>query len=87
MASVFVVVDCKKRRPVLATPSARKAGKLMRTVKSGLRLEIWNEDVKAAIAYPKNLRDLDPYIQLEKQYIGRKQKRAEDRNRYRRSKR
>lgn len=87
MAAVFVVVDCKKRRPILATPSARKATGTLKNVKSGLRVEVWDDHICVTIAYPKDLYKLDPYVQLEKQYIGRKQKRAEERNKFRRSKR
>ncbi len=85
MAAVFVVIDCKKRRPILATPSARKATGTLRNVKSGLRIEVWDDHACVAIAYPKDLYKLNPYVQLEKQYIGRKQRKAEERNKHRRS--
>lgn len=83
MSNVFVVVDCKKRKPILATLSARKATGTLKSVKSGLRVEVWDNHICVTIAYPKNLYKLDPYIQLEKQYIGRKQKKAEERNKRR----
>jgi hypothetical protein len=83
MSNVFVVIDCKKRKPILATPSARKATGTLKNVKSGLRVEVWDDHACVTIAYPKNLYKLDPYVQLEKQYIGRKQKQAEKRNKRR----
>ena len=85
MANIFVVVDCKKRAPILATLSASKAVGALKSQKSGVRVEVWQDHVKVTIAYPKNYYKLDPYVQLEKQFIGRKQKKAEERNKRRRS--
>lgn len=84
MANVFVVVDCKKRKPVLATPSARKA---MSTLKVGVRIEVWVDNIHIETIYSKQPEKFKPFVLQEKQYIGRKQKRAEERNRNRRSRR
>lgn len=86
MPNVFVVVDCKKRKPILATSSARKATGTLRNATSGLRVEVWDDHVHIVTVYHNDLYKLDPYVQLEKQYIGRKQKKAEERNKRRRSK-
>lgn len=86
MSIVFVVIDCKKRKTVLATPSASKATRALKEVKSGLKVEVWDDHACVMVVYSKDFHKLDPYIQLEKQYIGRKQKRAEERNKRRRSK-
>lgn len=83
MANVFVVVDCKKRKPTLVTHSAQKATVTLKSVKSGLRVEVWDNHACVTVAYPKSLYKLHEYVQLEKQYIGRKQKLAEERNKRR----
>lgn len=83
--AIFVVVNCKKRKPILATLSARKATGMLKNIKSGLRVEVWDNSVNVMIAYPKDYYKLNPYIELEKQFIGKKQKKAEKRNRFRRS--
>ena len=41
MPNVFVVYDCKKRKNVLITQSARKANKSLRV---GIKIEVWNEN-------------------------------------------
>lgn len=84
MANVFVVVDCKRRKPVLATPSARKA---MSMLKVGARVEVWIDNIHIETIYSKRPEKFKPFVLQEKQYIGRKQKRAEERNRNRRSRR
>lgn len=79
-SNIFVVVDCKKRRPVLATNSARKA---MEKMSLGMRIEVWNSSRCVDIVYCKNSYQMDSYVQREKEYIEMKQKQAEERNRKR----
>ena len=80
----FIVVDCNTRKPVLTTSSARKANNLLTT---GYRIEIWinNTLTQKIHASDKNKKPypLMPYIQNEKEYIREKQKRAEQRNAFR----
>ena len=82
MSNVFVVIDCKKRKTVLATPSARKA---MCVLRKGLKVEIWVDNIHfdTVYCYPQHLVKLNPFTLQEKQYIGRKQKKAEERNKRR----
>lgn len=79
--NVFVVVDCKQRKTVLATPSARKAQCVLR---KGLKVEIWVDNIHFDTVYSNEADKFMPFILQEKQYIGRKQKRAEERNKLRR---
>lgn len=74
--NTFVVIDCKKRTPTLVTSSARKAGRMLI---NGFRLEVWNDNTKTAVIYHKTRNLLNPYISLEKEYIGRKQAKATER--------
>ena len=84
--NTFLVVDCKTRKPVLITSSARKAYKELRT---GVRIEVWNNNSIVEKVYEadkrKETNPLTPYIQAEREYIGRKQAKAEERNRRRKA--
>lgn len=83
MANIFVVIDCKKRKPVLVTSSAKKAAETLKSVNSGLKVEIWSDNAWYDVVYANSPHELDEYIRLEKEYIGRKQKKAEERNKRR----
>ncbi len=76
--NTFVVIDCKKRKLILVTSSARKANKYLRT---GIKIEIWNNNEKLETLYEstkkKEIYPLQPYIDMEKQYIAKKQKRKQ----------
>ena len=80
--NTFIVVDCNSRKSVLTTSSARKANGLLKT---GYRVDVWNNNIKIETLYGKdkrkNYNPLAPYIKLEKEYIRDKQARAEERNR------
>ena len=82
--NTFVVVNCNTRKPILTTSSARKANKLLTT---GFRIEVWNNNDLVERIYESDKRreksPMSPYIELEKNYIREKQKRAEERNRRR----
>ena len=87
--NTFVVVDCKSRKSILTTSSARKANSLLET---GVRVEVWNGNSKVETIYEADKKreggnPLFPYIQAEREYIRQKQKRAEERNRLRKQKR
>ena len=80
MTNTFVVVDCKQRKIVLATPSARKAKSVLR---KGLKAEIWIDNIYFDTVYSKQMDKFKPFTLQEKQYIERKQKKAEERNKRR----
>ena len=84
--NTFVVVECKARRTVLVTSSARKASRLLQT---GIRIEVWNNNSFVEAFYERDRRGkgtpLRPYIEKERDYIREKQTRAEKRNAARRA--
>jgi hypothetical protein len=84
--NTFLVVDCKTRRTVLNTSSARKASRLLKT---GIRIEVWNNNAIVETIYERDRRaegnPLRPYIEKEREYIRDKQARAEKRNAARRA--
>ena len=82
--NTFIVFDCKKRKPILVTSSARKANGLLST---GVRIDIWNNNQKIESIYESDKKreknPLSPYITLEKDHIRKKQERATERNKRR----
>ena len=82
--NTFLVVDCKTRKPILTTSSARKARKELRT---GVRIEVWNNNNIVEKIYESDKRKeadpLAPYVEAEREYIRQKQAKAEARNRKR----
>ena len=84
--NTFVVVECKARRTVMVTSSARKASRLLQT---GIRIEVWNNNSFVETFYERDRRGkgnpLKPYIEKERDYIREKQARAEKRNAARRA--
>ena len=82
--NTFVVVDCESRKSILTTSSARKAGALL---EKGRRVEIWKNNEKTKTIYFKNKTEILPYIEIERKYIGDKQRLAEERNKQRRRRR
>lgn len=81
--NTFVVVDCKTRKNVLVTSSARKATAMLQ---KGRKIEVWNVNQKVEVIYSKTHREPFPmkcYIEAEKEYFGKKQRAAEHRNRLR----
>ena len=82
--NTFVVCVCKTGKPVLVTSSARKSRGELRV---GRRIEVWNENIKEHSITWKNREQIKPYIQTEKDWIGRKQLAAEVRNSTRRMQR
>lgn len=83
--NTFVVVDCKSRKSILITSSARKASRLLST---GFRIEVWNNNNCIEKIYDRDRKQerfpLTPYIEKEREYIREKQQRAEARNKRRR---
>ena len=75
--NTFLVVDCKKRKELLTTSSARKAAGMLAI---GVRIDIWNNNTKIETIYIKNKERITPYIAAEKQYIRNKQEAARVRN-------
>jgi REP element-mobilizing transposase RayT len=84
--NTFVVVNCKTRKPVIATSSARKAYKELQT---GIRVEVWNNNVMIERIYESDKyregNPMKPYIDMEREYIRKKQEMAEQRNKRRKS--
>ena len=81
MANVFVVINCKQRKTIIATLSARKAKSMLQ---KGLKVEVWIDNIHIETIYSKESQKFKPFVLQEKQWIGKKQKKAEERNRYRR---
>lgn len=79
--NTFVLVDCKTRKTVLVTSSASKA---LKPLKTGLKTEVWNNNQKVKTIYGKNekqkVKEIRPYLQLEKDYHRKKQEEAERKN-------
>lgn len=86
--NTFVVVNCENRKPIITTSSARKANSFLKT---GVRVEVWNNNDKLETIYEKDKKreksPMQPYIDLEREYIRQKQARAEARNKERKRRR
>lgn len=86
--NTFIVVDCKSRKSILTTSSARKANLHLTT---GFRVEVWNNNDKVETIYERDKKreksPFAPYIEMEREYIRQKQARAEARNKKRKRKR
>ena len=86
--NTFIVVDCKSRKSILTTSSARKAYKLLA---AGVRIDVWNNNQKVNTIYEKdkagNRNPMKEYIEAERDYIRQKQARAEERNRRKKARR
>lgn len=80
MANAFVVIDCEQRKTVLATLSAQKAKCVLR---KGLKVEIWIDNIHFDTVYSKQVDKFKPFILQEKQWMSKKQKRAEEKNKRR----
>lgn len=79
--NTFIVVDCNTRKPILTTSSARKASRLLT---AGIRIEVWNNNEIVQKIYAQDSSPLSVYINAERDYIRKKQAKAEARNRKRR---
>lgn len=75
--NTFIVVDCNSRKSILTTSSARKSSKLLT---KGFRIDVWNDNEKICSIYEKTKELMRPYILTEKEYIRKKQAKAEERN-------
>lgn len=84
--NTFVVVNCKTRKPVITTSSARKAYTELQT---GIRIEVWNNNILIERIYESDKHregnPMKPYIDMEKEYIRKKQELATLRNQRRKS--
>lgn len=78
--NTFILYDCKKRRPKLVTSSARKANK---GLEKGIRIDVWNDNEFVETVYNKTKFEMKKYIAMEKEYIAKKQAKAEQRNKRR----
>lgn len=76
--NTFAVVDCKYRKNVFVTNSARKAKEKLYI---GLKIEVWSGNgTLCETIYFRNINKICKYIRLEKEYIGKKQAKAERKN-------
>lgn len=77
--NTFVVVDCNTKKTILTTSSARKAYALLEI---GKRIDVWNNNRKVETIHARgNQRNrFARYIELEKDYIRKKQRMATVRN-------
>jgi len=75
--NTFIVTECKNRKSILTTSSARKA---LNGLIAGNRVDVWNGNVKRETIYSRNKSEMGKYVQIEKEYIRQKQKKAEERN-------
>ena len=78
--NTFSVVDCKTRKTILTTSSARKANLELKT---GTKIEVWNSNALVDTIYQRNREKIRPFIQAEKDYIREKQAQANERNKKR----
>lgn len=74
--NTFLVVE--NRKPILVSSSIRKCIPLLRT---GARIEVWNDNRIVKKIYTRNRADLKEYVALEKEYIRKKQERRTNENR------
>ena len=79
--NTFVVVDCNTSHILLVTSSARLANTYLRT---GIRVEVWNGNRRTEKIYEHSKRrepdPLGPYIEMERDYIRKKQARSHKSN-------
>ena len=80
--NTFVVVNCSTRKPVVTTSSARKAYGELQT---GIRIEVWNDNVLIEKIYAKDKQKAKPYIDMEREYIRKQQEIATLRNQRRKN--
>lgn len=72
--NTFAVIDCKSRKNVLVTSSARLA---YARLKTGYRIDVWNNNSMKCSIYAKNRREMCEYIEAERLYHQQKQSRKE----------
>lgn len=75
---IFVIYDCKKRNPIHVTGSAREARDML---EKGIRIDVFEDKEFKEKIYVKNKKNILPYVSKEKEFIRRKQRDAEIRNR------
>jgi hypothetical protein len=78
--NTFVVYNCKGRKNLLVTSSARKARREMRV---GIKVEVWNENMLKEVIYYKTRKKLEKHVRNEKKFIALRQAEAELRNKRR----
>lgn len=75
--NTFCVSETKNNKIILVTSSARKADFFLKT---GKRIDIWNNNKLVNKVYNKNRSELNKYIEEERDYIRSKQNRHERHN-------
>ena len=75
--NTFIAIDCKRCKNILVTQSARKA---KRELYVGTKVEVWNNNILIETIYARASKSIDKYINIQKQYIGKKQRKAEKKN-------
>jgi len=72
--NTFAVIDCKSRKNVLVTSSARMA---YARLKTGYRVDVWNNNALKCSIYAKNRREMCVHLEAERLYHQQKQSRKE----------
>ena len=72
--NTFAVIDCKSRKNVLVTSSARLA---YARLKAGHRVDVWNNNSLKCSIYAKNRCEMCEYLEAERLYHQQKQSRRE----------
>ena len=80
--NTFIAQETQGGKTVLVTSSARKVKALLT---AGIRVEVWCENRKTETVYSKTSARLNKYIAVEREYIRKKQAKAEKRNKLRRA--
>ena len=83
MMNTFVVYNCKKRKNILITQSARKAKYQLCT---GIKIEVWSGNELIETIYARKSNSMNKYITMQKQHIREKQTKAEEKNQRRKEK-
>ena len=80
--NTFIAQRTKGGKAIMVTSSARKVKSLL---VPGVRIEVWSENKRTETIYTKTKSLLDKYVKVEKEYIRKKQEKAEKRNNARRA--
>lgn len=68
--NTFVVIDCKKRKNVLTTHSARKA---KGGFYIGAKIEVWHDGQCVEVIYSRSIEKINKYVSMQKQHIAEMQ--------------
>lgn len=75
--NIFILINTKNNKILKVDTSARRT---LYDLEPGKRIEVYKRGELQEKIYTKTREKMKPYVQLEKEFIGRKQKKAEERN-------